>query len=81
LERIGVGRGNQRDIQKGTWTIIHGTKTHPDAILYQLDQNAPEDLRTYWAVDPNILLILDTEMNPRIGDANESYALNRINAP
>ena len=77
LGRVYVGKGNDRTMTEGNWTILHGTKTNPNAIVYQLDQNTPVELGSYLAVDKNILLLLDKDMNPKVGNASWSYTLSR----
>ncbi|MBI5149407.1 MAG: copper resistance protein NlpE N-terminal domain-containing protein [Candidatus Omnitrophica bacterium] len=78
LARVGVGTGNDRITNAGTLTITHGTALDPQASVYQLDLNAPQEFRSYWAIGQDILFILDQDMNPRVGDASYSYVLNRI---
>lgn len=78
LARVYVAKGDDRTINEGTWTITHGTKLDPQAVVYQLDANAPQEFRSYWLISQDILFILDQDMNPRVGDAGYSYALNKI---
>lgn len=77
LARVGVGTGNDRITNAGTLTITHGTALDPQASVYQLDSNAPQEFRSYWAIGQDILFILDQDMAPRVGDAAYSYVLNR----
>ncbi|MEW6736728.1 MAG: copper resistance protein NlpE N-terminal domain-containing protein [Acidobacteriota bacterium] len=78
LARVYVSKGNDRTINEGTWVITHGTNLDPDAVVYQLDSNVPQEFRSYWAIGENILFILDQDMNPRIGDGRYSYTLNKM---
>ena len=78
MARVYVAKGNDRTINTGTWTIIRGTSLDSQAVVYQLDANAPDEFQYYWAIGNEILFILDQEMNPRVGTAGYSYALNRI---
>jgi hypothetical protein len=77
MARVYVGKGNDRTINKGTWTITAGTKLDPQAVVYQLNSNAPEEFLSFWAIGRDILFILDQDMNPRVGTAAWSYALNK----
>lgn len=76
MARVYVGKGNDRTVNEGTWIITRGTKLDPQAVVYQLDSNAPQEFRSYWAIGQDILFILDQDMNPRVGDASYGYALN-----
>ena len=78
MSRVFVGVGNIRHVSQGTWTITHGTKLDPQAVVYQLDSNAPQEFRSYWVIGKDILFILDQDMKPRLGDAAYGYALNRV---
>ena len=77
MARVYVAKGNDRTVNEGTWTITRGTKLDPQAVVYQLDSNAPREFRSYWAIGQDILFILDQDMNPRVGDAGYGYALNK----
>lgn len=78
MSRLFVGVDDVRHVSQGTWTVTHGTKLDPQAIVYQLDSNAPQEFRSFWAVDEDILFILDQDMKPRLGDGAYGYVLNRI---
>lgn len=77
LGRVLVGKGNDLIVTQGTWTIRHGIKGYPEAVVYQLDSNTPEGLRSYWLVNENILLPLDQNMNLKVGNASWGYMLSR----
>jgi len=78
MARVYVAKGNDRTINTGTWTIIRGTSLDSQAVVYRLDANAPDEFQYFWVIGKDILFILDQEMNPRVGTAGYSYALNRI---
>jgi hypothetical protein len=78
MARVYVAKGNDRTINTGTWTITHGTSLNSQAVVYRLDTNAPQEFQFFWAIGEDILFILDQEMNPRVGTAGYSYALNRV---
>jgi hypothetical protein len=77
LGRIYVGQGNDRHLTEGRWTSITGTPSDPAAVLYRLDDAAPGEYARYLAIGPNILLLLDQNLEPRVGDASHSFALSR----
>lgn len=77
LERIDVGKGNERYITKGSWTTAHGTKTDPEAVVYRLDTEAPEGFRLYQAIDKSILLFLKEDLSLKVGNAGHSYTLSK----
>jgi NlpE N-terminal domain len=67
-----------RVVVDGAWTITKGTKLDPAAPVYKLDASAPQEFRSYWVIDRDILFILDEDLSPRVGTASWSYVLNRI---
>lgn len=79
LARVYVAKSPEgRTVVDGTWTATRGTRLDPDAVVYQLDGNAPEEFRYFWAIGDDILFILDRDLGPRVGTAGYGYALNRI---
>lgn len=68
----------RKGIREGTWTIIKGTKTNPDAIVYQLDPDKPQGSLFFLKADDNILFFLDKNRNLLVGSAEFSYTLNRV---
>ena len=77
LARVYVAKGDDRLLNEGIWSIANGTALDPQAVVYQLDGNAPEEFRSFWAIEDDILFILDQDMKPRVGTAGYGYALNR----
>lgn len=77
LGRVLVGVGNKRHVAEGTVTTRRGVKDYPDAVVYELDQNAPQDFRFFWRVNNDILLPLDDDMKPKVGNAGWGYMLSR----
>jgi hypothetical protein len=73
--------GNDRIVTQGTWTIRHGVKEYPEAVVWELDSNTPLDLRFYWHVNENILLLLDQSMSPKVGNAAWGFMLSRFAEP
>ncbi len=61
----------------GKWTILKGTKTDPNAIVYQLDPDTPQGFQSFLKADDNILFFLDQDRNLLVGNIYFSYTLNR----
>ncbi|MGB8765434.1 MAG: hypothetical protein WCD07_11685 [Burkholderiales bacterium] len=78
---VGVGKGNDRTVTQGTWILHRGVKDYPEAVVYELDSNTPQDLRYYWRLNENILLVLDQNMSPKAGNGAWGYMLSRDTAP
>lgn len=72
------GTLNRSSTREGRWAIVRGTKTDPDAIVYQLDSDSPDVSIYLLKGDDNVLFMLDQERNFRVGDAYLSYTLNRV---
>lgn len=78
MSRVQVGVNSERLVNKGTWEVTRGNEIDAQAVGYKLDNNAPKEFRSFWAIGDDILFILDQDMKPRVGDAAYGYALNRI---
>jgi hypothetical protein len=79
LARVYVGKSPEdRIVVDGAWTITQGTKLDPNAIVYQLDADAPLEFRSFWAIGQDIVFVLDQNRSPRVGTASYSFALNRM---
>ncbi len=68
--------GIARDIT-GTWTIIKGTKSNPDVIIYQLDPDKPNQTVSLFVGDENVLFFLHKDKNLFVGNDNFSFTLNK----
>jgi NlpE N-terminal domain len=64
-------------IREGKWTIVRGIKVNPDAIVYQLDPDKPQESLSFFKAADNILFFLDKERNLLIGNGDFSYTLNK----
>jgi hypothetical protein len=64
--------------REGKWALVHGTKTDPDAVVFQLDSDKPAVSVYLLKGDENVLFVLDQERNFRVGDSYLSYTLNRV---
>jgi hypothetical protein len=73
--------GNDRVVTQGAWEIRRGVEGYPEALVYALDQHADEDVRYFWRVNDNILLLLDRRMSPKAGNGAWGYMLSRYDAP
>jgi len=63
--------------RKGTWQIVKGARSNPEAIVYQLDPTSSQSLLLLKA-DDNILYFLDKNKELLVGNKDFSYTLNRI---
>jgi len=64
-------------IRKGTWNIVRGTKTEPDALVLELAaDNQPTILLLKG--DDNVLFFLDNDKNILTGNEHFNYTLNRV---
>lgn len=62
----------------GKWTIIKGTKTNPNAIVYRLNPDTPALSLSFLKLSDNLLHILDSDERLLIGNEFFSYTLNRV---
>lgn len=71
-------RTNSRESDiTGNWTIIKGTTSNPDAIIFQLDPDKPNQTISLFVGDENVLFFLHRDENLFIGNDNFSFTLNR----
>ena len=64
-------------IREGTWTIVRGTESDPDAVVYQLHLDNSQQPVSFLKADENHLFLLDRAMNFLVGDALFSYTLSK----
>lgn len=64
-------------IREGKWSIVRGTKTNPNAVVYQLDPDKSQGSLFLLKADSDILFFLDRDRNFLVGNSNFSYTLNR----
>ena len=74
---VRVGVSDEREVRQGEWHIETGMALDAEATVFRLG-GAPEHLRAYWAVGDDLLLLLDGNRMPRVGDAAYGYTLNRV---
>jgi hypothetical protein len=71
------GSLHRQAAREGTWSIVRGTKTDPNATIYQLSPTATEAALVLLKGDDNVLFFVNGEREPLIGHADFSYTLNR----
>ena len=77
LERIYVGKADDRTVNEGAWQTTLGAPTDADVVVVDLDPTARPELSRFQRVGNDILLILDDTDQPRVGDAQHSFTLSR----
>jgi hypothetical protein len=65
-----------RDVS-GKWTIIAGIPANPDAIIYKIEPDKPDEAISFLVADDNVLFFLDKNNEPYIGNENFSFTLNK----
>ena len=73
----GLSQGGTKVERKGKWTIVRGTKTNPDAIVYQLNPDDYQESVSFQMLDHNLLHLLARDGSLMVGNAGWSYTLNR----
>lgn len=63
--------------REGKWTVIKGTKTNPNAVVYQLDAFGTDGPIRLLKADDNVLFFLGNDGSLLIGNEDFSYTLNR----
>ena len=64
-------------IREGKWKVTKGTKTDPNAIVYELDAFGSDGPIYLLKADHKILFFLANDRSLLVGDDNFSYTLNR----
>lgn len=68
-------------IRQGTWTILQGTPSDPEAVVYQLHLDGSQGPVSFLKADENHLFLLDRDLNLLVGNALFSYTLSRVEEP
>jgi hypothetical protein len=68
---------NTERIREGKWKVTKGTKTDPNAIVYQLDAFDADGPIFLLRADRDILFFLDKNGSVLVGNEDFSYTLNR----
>jgi hypothetical protein len=82
----GMAKPNTNDLvdggtsieMEGTWTIMTGTESDPEAIVYQLNDKASQDTVSLLKVSEDMLHVLNSDMTLLVGNGAWSYTLNRM---
>ena len=72
------GTLHRQSAREGTWSIIRGAKTDPNATVYRLDATQAEAALFLLKGDDNVLFFLDRNRELLVGHAEFSYTLNRV---
>jgi hypothetical protein len=67
-----------RATRRGRWRIERAAGPERRCLVYHLDYDGPAKVLSLLAVDQDVLLLLDHDLNVLVGDASWSYALNRM---
>lgn len=78
---VGVGKGDDRTVIQGTWSLRRGAQDYPEAVVYELDSNTDPAMRYYWRVNEDIVLPLDPSMRPKSGNGAWGNMLSRDSKP
>lgn len=65
-----------RDVS-GKWAIIYGIPTNPEAIIYKIEPDKPDESISFFVADENVLFFLDKNNEPYTGNEDFSFTLNR----
>ena len=76
LRQIRVAEEGIQDSQ-GTWTTTRGARALPEAPVFELRPDGGGESTFYLKVDDNVLLLLDGDLNLRVGNAAMSFTLSR----
>ena len=63
--------------REGSWRVVRGVASDPNAVVYQLDRTATEGAILLLRADDNILYFLNPQKQALIGTVDFSYTLNR----
>jgi hypothetical protein len=82
----GISKPNTNDlieggtsiVMEGNWTITTGTKTDPNATVYQLNADDPQTTVSFLRVSDDMLHVLNSEKALLVGNGAWSYTLNRM---
>ena len=61
----------------GTWQILHGPKSRPDAVVYRLTAEKNQRTLSFMKVSESLLHLLNPDGSLAIGNGGWSYTLNR----
>jgi hypothetical protein len=62
---------------RGTWSLVNGSKTNPDVLVYRIRAEEPARSMEFAKMGDNLLHLLNEDKSLMIGNASWSYTLNR----
>lgn len=65
-------------VMEGNWTITTGTKSDPEATVYQLNDNDSQTTVSFLKVSEDLIHVLSDENTLLVGNGAWSYTLNRM---
>ena len=65
---------------QGVWTIVKGTPSNNNAIVYRLTDNKTSKTISFLKLSDDLLHLLDSDQRLMIGSAAWSYTLNRMDS-
>lgn len=65
----------------GNWTIVKGITSNPDAIIFKLDPDKPNQTISLFVGDESVLFFLHKDNSLFIGNDNFSFTLNKRHNP
>lgn len=71
-----VVNNNFQDVS-GKWTIINGIPSNPDAIIYKIEPDKPDESISFLVADDNVLFFLDKNNEHYVGNEDFSFTLNK----
>ena len=82
----GLAKPNTNDLvdggtpisMEGNWTITTGTKSNPEATVYQLNDNDSQATVSFLKVSDDMIHVLSSEKTLLVGNGAWSYTLNRM---
>ena len=76
-ERPGVEEVKEDIKMQGTWRMTRGTKSDPQAIVYELASDDPKRTAAFVKIGDDVLHLLDNERRAMPGNSAWSYGLSR----
>ena len=63
---------------EGNWTIVKGTKTNPNSMVYRLGSDKPETSISFLKISDKLIHLLDIKEKLMIGNESFSYTLSQV---
>ncbi len=68
--------GQARNVT-GKWSIIKGTPKNPDAVIYKIESDKPDESISFLVGDDNVLFFLNKNDEPYLGNENFGFTMNK----